>query len=672
MPFLFERLTEASNPDRTPASIANAFTAFVDSLRPTRDAEEAGIEPLLVRLRAHKGDRDLLIAAVARLIGQTKHVSLFADAGVLPPTGFIGELYRRIAHRLLPDVANPAYSRDIAAMLFHQRRDDQWLANVTNDQWTELITLLTPADVDTRQSIRTQLNAEVDNALQVLSIRLAALGLDDELLRVYPEMENYDSPFLVQQREIQDWLDQSKPLADGDVATETKDAMHALVLLDQCHEILDRVRRKTATTGTSFRLTYLMRRLTQTIRRIELLIAVRDANAEKQLISQGQLLADTLLAEAQRNDIREHITQSMDLIALRVTENAGRTGDHYITETRDEYFQMFRAALGAGFIVAFMAWSKVWIGGLHLPPLIEVFSICGMYASAFILMHVLHFSLATKQPAMTAAAIAASLDLSRDEKTSARIERLTDSIARVSRSQLAAIVGNVLLALPTAILLTYVFSWITGTHIVTPEKATKLVHDANLLTLAPMFAGIAGVVLFIGGLISGFFDNKASYSRIGERLGAHPLLNGLLGAPLTARFARYIENNLGALAGNAALGVMLGLVGPLGAALGLPLDVRHVTISTASLGLAIPVAYADISVGVAIALVFGIAAIGFFNLAVSFSLTLMLAFKARQVSVPERSRLLPTLWARFRANPREFLLPPPKPPEPAAQPGTHD
>jgi len=135
-------------------------------------------------------------------------------------------------------------------------------------------------------------------------------------------------------------------------------------------------------------------------------------------------------------------------------------------------------------------------------------------------------------------------------------------------------------------------------------------------------------------------------------------LRRVLGGGLSNRFGTYIENNLGALAGNAALGVMLGLVGPLGTALGLPLDVRHVTIATASLGLALPVAFMDISIGTAFAIVFGIAAIGFFNLVVSFSLTLVLAFKARRVSVPERHRFLPTLWARLRERPREFFLPP--------------
>ena len=660
MPFSIQALVDAGE-DRV--KLAEALRTFVDSLRPANDAAIAeGFAPLLVRIRAHHGDRAVLSKALLVLVGGSKHVSLFADAGILPATGFAAEMYRRIAHRLLPDVPNNAYLRDTVEQVLHHQRDDRWLAQVPNSQWRELIRLLTPEQASEREALVAHLDAELRNAVNVLSLRLAGLGLDSELLRVHPEIEDFDSPFLIQHKEIQHWLELTDARTEHGAPTSEDardaDAAHAVVLLDQCRTILDRARKNTATIGTSFRLTYSMRRLEQTITRIESILAVFNSTCEARDDAYATLVADVLCAKARRNDIREHITQSMDLVALRVTENAGRTGDHYITETRTEYFSMLRAALGAGFIVAFMAWAKVGIGDMKLPPLIEVFSICAMYATAFIVMHILHFSLATKQPAMTAAAIAASLDESRDEKVSSRMERLTDTVARVTRSQLAAIVGNVALALPTALALTWLVSLATGSHIVEPAKAVQLVHDASVLTLAPMYAGIAGVVLFIGGLISGFFDNTASYSRIGERLRAHRSLQRLLGRDTSNRFATYIENNLGALAGNAALGVMLGLVGPLGHALGLPLDVRHVTISAAGVGLALPVALADISLGTTVAIVFGIAAIGFFNLAVSFSLTLVLAFKARRVSVPERHRFLPTLWARLRERPRDFFLPP--------------
>jgi site-specific recombinase len=654
MPFAFTTLENAIATLATNAhGVKDALRQFVDSVRPKRRADLAdGFTHLLTRLRAHEGDRQTLARTVTTLLLTTKHASLYADAGILPSSGFLTELYRRVVHRILPDVPNAAYLRDALAAIFYHRHDDKWLAAVPIEDWAELTTLLFMPTGDT-----THLQTELLNAINIVSLRLAGLGLETELTRVYPAIEEYDSPFLMQHKEISLWIASRGEDSNSDADTDT-DIKHVLVLLEQCSAILAKVRRNTATSGTSFQLTYLVTRLQQTIARLTLLLTLFNEDKNPQHIA--ITVRELCLAEARKNDIREHITQSMDLVALRVTENAGRTGEHYITETRAEYFQLFRAALGAGVVVAFMAWAKVAIIGLNLPPLIAVFSICAMYASAFVLIHILHFSLATKQPAMTAAAVAATLDDAKDEKTTKRMEQLAEMVTRVSRSQLAAIAGNILLTLPTAILLTYLVATFTTSHIVTHDTATKLLHDADILSLAPFYAAIAGVALFLGGLVSGYFDNKAAYSRIGARLQAHRLLQRLLGETTLAKLARYIEDNLGALVGNAALGFMLGLVGPLGAALGLPLDVRHVTIATASIGLALPALSFDVSLVTVIALVLGIGAIGFFNLVVSFSLALSLAFKARQVSLPERGQFLPTLWKRLRDTPRDFLLPPSK------------
>ena len=653
MPFAFTVVEEALTNQH---GLIDALRQFVDSVRPTRRRELTnGFSHLLARLRAHEGDRQTLACAVTALLLTSKHTSLYADAGILPSSGFLTELYRRIVHRVLPDVPNTAYLRDALAEIFHHRHDDKWLASVPIDDWVELTTLLCMPHAD-----NLHLQTERLNAINIVSLRLASLGLESELARVYPAIEEYDSPFLMQHKEISQWIavfNAGLP-TDNDTNTDT-DIKQVMVLLGQCADILAKVRRSTGTSGTSFQLTYLVSRLQQTISRLTLLLTLYDTNANR-TEHIAAMAREFCLAQARKNDIREHITQSMDLVALRVTENAGRTGDHYITETRAEYFQLFRQALGAGVVVAFMAWAKVAIIGLNLPPLIAVFSICAMYASAFVLIHILHFSLATKQPAMTAAAVAATLDDAKDEKTSKRMEQLIEMVTRVSRSQLAAIAGNILLTLPTAILLTYLVATLTSTHIVAHDTATKLLHDASILSLAPFYAAIAGVALFIGGLVSGYFDNKAAYSRIGLRLQTHRLLARVLGQKQLTKLARYIEDNLGALAGNAALGVMLGLVGPLGTALGLPLDVRHVTIATASIGLALPALSFDVSVVTVITLVLGIGAIGFFNLVVSFSLALSLAFKARQVSLPERGQFLPTLWKRLRDTPRDFLLPPGK------------
>jgi site-specific recombinase len=104
---------------------------------------------------------------------------------------------------------------------------------------------------------------------------------------------------------------------------------------------------------------------------------------------------------------------------------------------------------------------------------------------------------------------------------------------------------------------------------------------------------------------------------------------------------------------------MLGMVPPLAAFLGLPLDVRHVTLSSGQLGAALG------SLGMAAltspAFWWCLAAIpltGMLNVSVSFYLAFRLALRARGIELHERERIYAAIRARLRRQPLSFLLPP--------------
>ncbi len=54
----------------------------------------------------------------------------------------------------------------------------------------------------------------------------------------------------------------------------------------------------------------------------------------------------------------------------------------------------------------------------------------------------------------------------------------------------------------------------------------------------------------------------------------------------------------------------------------------------------------------------GVGLIGFMNVAVSFTLALMVALRARQVSFAQRRQLLASIAKRLKERPRDFFLPP--------------
>jgi site-specific recombinase len=318
---------------------------------------------------------------------------------------------------------------------------------------------------------------------------------------------------------------------------------------------------------------------------------------------------------------------------------------------------MLRSAAGAGFIIGFMAMLKIFASYLRAAPLVEAFLFSLNYSLGFMLIHVLHFTVATKQPAMTAARIAAELH-SRDGH-SLDLESLAELIAKVMRTQFVAVLGNIMIAFPMAYLLAWGYFYLHGQHFVTPEKAGHLLHDIDPLhSLALFYAAIAGVCLFVAGLISGYYDNKAIYARIPARIAQLRWLRRVLGETRLKKFAAYIENNLGGLMGNLYFGILLGSMGTVGFMLGLPLDIRHVTFAAANFAIALFSLDNVMTWQTAVTSTLGVLSIGTVNLLVSFSLALFVALRSRQVSFTQGPALLKALLLRFAAAPLDFILPP--------------
>ncbi|MEO8417119.1 MAG: site-specific recombinase [Methylophilaceae bacterium] len=631
---------------------ATLLADLVTQIRPPKASQSGyavhAIQTLCHILNCDPGKAQLLRAAILNLLGEHKPVSLFVDSGVLPSSGFFTEMWRRISHKLLPDAVNPAYLKDLFALIFPKPSDEEWVLAVPDAVWLQLLQALHLEHASAERILSCRQN--LLDAVQVLSYRLSASGLEPELVRNHPELEDHTSPFIVQNMELGEFLTAS--------TEQAVDSKHLLVMLDQCRKVIAKIHRSSSQIGTSIQLTFLLQRMTQQIRRLEsllsLIVSLRAGeNTDMAFI---QMFKTVVYAECHKNDVRQYWQDNMALLALRVTENASRTGEHYITETRSEYFALMRSAMGAGVIVGVMAMIKIITADQHYAPLTEAILFSLNYGLGFVLIHVLHFTVATKQPAMTAAAIAESIDAS--EGKSREMGKLVSIIAQTMRSQIVAILGNVLLVVPVAMLIAWFIHVVSGQHFVTPEKAHTLLADIDPLQSGALFyAGIAGVCLFLSGLIAGYHDNLAVYNKIPQRLRALGWLQKLLGPARLDRVADYIENNLGALAGNFYFGCLLGGMAALGVLLGLPVDIRHVAFSSAFAGFSFVGLDFAISKQMFLMAALGAALIGAVNLVVSFSLALYVAMKSRNVTFLQWRLLIAALAIRLYQHPREFFLP---------------
>jgi site-specific recombinase len=647
------------------------FVRLMAALRPRDPLNTAEITAAFTALHTLIGRsptcRQQLRQHLRQLLRGTHQVTLYTDAGILPNSGFFTELWRRATGRLLPPVSDPRWLKDCFDAIFHRPDDHLWLAAAPLADIAALWQLLAndesiaaaAPDADSAERWRLHTEAQLLEAVQVLGTRIGAMGLEPELTRVQPRIAEFESPFVHLNAEVLHFTEAWKQHhADPTVLL---DARHILVLVDQCREVIARARRSAASAGASLSLTFLLVRLEQSLARLLQLIGVLDAIAQgatAEAVSQWtRLLHDLIEGETRRHSVREPFRRLTALLALRITENASHTGEYYIATNRAEYAAMWRSAAGGGLIVGFIALVKMLLGKLVLAPLLWLTFYGLNYALGFVLIHVLNFTLATKQPAMTAATIAESID--RAEGRERDLQRLADLAVATLRTQFAAIVGNVAVVMPTGLLIAWAYRFLHGQTLIDANKAQHVLHDVSpLFSLSLPYAALTGVLLFAAGLISGYFDNKAAYDRIAERIAHLSWLRRALGAPRTERFAAYIGNNLGSLAGNFLLGILLASLAPLGVFLGLPLDVRHVTLSSANCAFALVTLHFQLSWLAWLEMFAGIALIGLVNLVVSFSLALLVALRAREADTRASRGLLKLLWQRLRREPLRFFVPP--------------
>ncbi len=190
------------------------------------------------------------------------------------------------------------------------------------------------------------------------------------------------------------------------------------------------------------------------------------------------------------------------------------------------------------------------------------------------------------------------------------------------------------------------------------QKADKLLTDLNPIQSAAIFhAAIAGVFLFLSGIISGNVSNKCKHNQLFYRIQEHPLLKLSIGKEKTAKIANWFERNWAGVVSNGWFGVFLGSTASIGIFFGLNLDIRHITFASGNFALGLYGKEFMVDGWIIFWSIFGIGIIGIMNFMVSFSLSLGLAFRSRNIPISEIVLLIKSVWAYFKTHPMVFFFP---------------
>ena len=585
------------------------------------------------------------------LVDQVDITTLLADFGFAPRTALVSELAERVRNKLLPGSPETIDASELFMLALPSEFDAQWLAALEESQLNRLVGLLSrPAGEEAPGPSRWH-KALLD-AITYCAGQILSTGFAPELRLRMSESARDAQPFHALIR---------------DVESVRVEVLHALRTPDRLNEAAQRLRerldacRAAATTvyahfednGISVGLVFRLRQLRERILRVRELLEC--LLSPKPAVTAARLMAHLVMVGQERRSLRALVASNSSLLAAKVAERSAETGEHYITRTGAEYRAMVRKAAGGGAVMAFTTMVKFGLYALALSAFWGGFWAGVNYAATFVLIQLLHLTVATKQPAMTAPAMAAKL---KELGASGAIESFVDEITHLVRSQVAAVLGNVLVVFPAVIGLAMLFALVVGSPALSETQALKVFESQHLLGPSLIFAAFTGVLLFMSSIIAGWTENWFVLYRMDSAMHYNPRITRLLGQERAARWARFLRENLSGFAANISLGFMLGLVPAFAGFFGLALDVRHVTLSTGQVGAA------SAALGLEVlhlpAFWWAVAALplmGALNVSVSFYLAFRLALRAQNVSGVDRSRIYAAIRARMRSAPLSFFMP---------------
>jgi site-specific recombinase len=634
---------------------------------------------LLDTLQQHPDIRLQLQLWWQALLETVDATALLADYGFTSRSAFMSELAERLRLKLLPGTPETTDAATLFALVLNQPFDAKWISAMDAPLLARLAELLhsdpaTPLhEPASRRHPHTPWMsggerphlARIDppapspwqvtlmEAVTFCTSQIRATGFSPELRLRMSAPARQAGPFHAINANLEALVSAWRENPQLPTPQCMQALQHFQWQLDDCRHAAASVYTHLEVHGISVNLVFQLRQLRERVLRIRALLDCLFSRTPHG--DTAHLVAHLVTVGQERLSIRALIAANSSMLAAKVAERSSETGEHYITRTCAEYRQMLREAAGGGALMSITTLLKFVVLSAGLSAFWSGFFAGMNYAASFVIIQLLHWTVATKQPAMTAPAMAAKL---KELEHRGAIEGFVDEVAHLVRSQVAAIVGNLALVAPAVLLISSVLWYTLGHPMIDTTKAAHVLHDLTLIGPTAIFAAFTGVLLFASSIIAGWAENWFVLQQLDSALRYNPKITALLGNIRADRWAAFMRNNISGLTANVSLGLMLGLAPAFAAFFGLDVEVRHITLSTGQL------AAAAASIGFDIFqnpgfwwCVAGLMVTGLLNVGVSFYMAFQLALRAHNVSGVQRGLIYGALRKRLRKRPLSFFWP---------------
>lgn len=556
-------------------------------------------------------------------------IRLFSLVGVPENSGFFSEMKERLIRQYIV-FSHPEHDlAHIFQQVFDDPMDAKWISENHEVILPPLIQLLRTHGVNGDELLE-----DLGDAKIILASQIASLGTSREIRRRLESTNLASSHFIQLGKQV---------LSQG--------GNYTLVLeeISHCREHLQRLRLSLELTGVSVDLIYQMERLTSLLDRLETLITLQNENAE---VGRSQLYAyfvsNLITAEIKRNGVREFLKDHLHLVTRKVVERAGEKGDYYIAHTTEEKSHLFNAGAWAGVLTSFAALIKTLIGQRHFPYLIEGFLFFFNYSVVFLVMQKWHLALSSKLPAYTAAALSKQLESFKKNK---HVYEVVSEIQKIFKSQMIAAVGNLVWVIAVCLIIDWILFLTFGRHLMTPYEGLQTIQKHDLLSSGTVFYSfITGIFLWLSSILGGAVENWLVFINFPQFIKESSLFNRLMDRRNLDTFAKYLPGVMGSMAGNLFIAALLAFPYVFGKITGLPIDIRHVTLSTGSITFAFNALDWNLAYWpLMLSMCMSILVMGVLNFGVSFYCALQLASLSQDLDRKHVKIILKNLFLKPKA-----------------------
>jgi site-specific recombinase len=574
------------------------------------------------------------------LFTESSCVDFLRTTGIPGDRGFLGDVLAWLKNKLVPLSLDTRQIDFFCDILSEKSSSFGWMKRIGILQEEEFFQEISMLENEKRGLWR-DLKWQVCDALELLVSQVFTVAHSPMMVKIRYVKELPQSPFYNFQKSFFDFMNilRYSPQSvsfENSLIQEEMNPFFALFKenIQKCKEDVNLISSLFEERGASIDSIFRLEQIKTGIIRIEKLCLIIIFPRKKHSVF--SFCAHLLELKKQEQSITFLASRNFNVLSKKVVEHAGNTGEHYVANSKKDALKMFYTSLGAGVLTVFTCALKFQISNFKAPPLAD-FILTGLnYSISFSIFHFLGLTLATKQPSATASHLAHSLHMmekqEQDAEKNAQLEKNENFFSdieknasnfdpaimlflKIIRTQFIAVLGNLSAVIPASLVFCLFFNKIYKESFISIEKAQKTL--ANFSIDSPslfLYAFLTGVLLWFASFLTGWAQNWIIFNRVS--------------------LPKFLLKNFTGIFSSLVLGFLLATPSFLGSLIGFSWDVRHVTLGAGSVIFAL---FAEWKNGIELGIwsssllyksVFGIAAVGVFNVFVSFGCALFLALRA--------------------------------------------